>query len=100
MRSTLERHAQVQWAQVQWALAQQAQMPQVLALCTPQVAPPLRQAPPSQPATLYQQVVQPPSKSTGVGVTFNSSTDKAAPTGGQGAEGRGRQSTQGWDDNS
>ena len=100
MRATLERHAQVQWAQALRALAQQAQTPWALALHTPQVAQPLCQLPPSWPATLYQQVVQLPSKSTGVGVTFDSSTNKAAPTGGQGAEGHGRQSTRGQDDNS
>ena len=43
------------------------------------MAPPLHQPLPGQQATLYQQVVQPPSKSTGRGVTFDSSADKAAP---------------------
>ena len=100
MRAALERHAQVQQAQAPWTLAQQVQMPQALVPHTPQVAPPLCQPLPSQPATLYQQVVQPPNKSTRVGVTFNSSTNKAAPTGGQGTEGHGRQSTRGRDDNS
>ena len=64
------------------------------------MAPPLHQPPPSWPATLYQQAVQLPSKSTRVGVTFDSSADKAAPTGGQGTKGHGRQSTQGQDNNS
>ena len=95
MRDALDR-----WAQVQQAQTQQAQTPQALAPCVPQVAPPIHQPPSSQPATPYQQAVQLPSKSTGLGVTFDSSTDKAAPTGGQDAEGHGRQSTQGQDDNS
>ena len=87
MRATLERHAQAQRAQAPWALAQQAQMPWASALCAPQVAPPLHQPLPSWPATPYQQAVQPPSKSTGVGVTFDSSANKASPTGGQGTKG-------------
>ena len=95
MRATLERYAQAQWAQAPRAPAQQAQMLQTPVPHVPQVAPPTHQPPPGQPATPYQQVVQPPSKSTGVGVTFDSSTNKAAPTSGQGTEGHGRQSTQG-----
>ena len=53
-----------------------------------------------QPATSYQQAVQPPSKSMGLGVTFDSSADKPAATGGQDTDGHRRWSTQGWDDNS
>ena len=56
---------------------------------------PLHQPPPGQPATLYQQAVQPPGKSTGRGVTFDSSIDKAAPTGSQSAKDCGRQRTRG-----
>ena len=100
MRATLERHARVQLVQGPWAPAQRAQMPPMSAPHTPQMAPPLRQPPPSWPATPYQQAVQPPGKSTGRGVTFDSSTNKAAPTGGQGAEGHGRQSTRGQEDSS
>ena len=95
LRDALDRRAQAQWAQ-----AQQTQTLQALALRVPQVAPPIHQTPPSWPATPYQQVVQPPTKSTGVGVTFDSSADKAAPTGSQDAKGCERQSTQGWDNNS
>ena len=51
------------------------------------------------PATLYQQAVQLPGKSSGLGVTFYSSTTKPAPTGGQDADVHGRQSTRGQDDN-
>ena len=81
MRAALDRQAQVPWA-----LAPQA----------PQMVPPIHQPLPfsrSRPATPYQQAVQPPSKSTGLGVTFDSSADKPAATGGQDADGRGRQST-------
>ena len=81
------------WAQAPWAPAQQAQMPWAPVLHAPQVAPPLCQSPPGQPATPYQQAVHPPSKSTGLGVTFDSPADKAAPTSGQGAKSCRRQST-------
>ena len=100
MRATLERYAQMQRAQALRAPAQQAQTPQTPALHVPQVAPPIHQPLPSRPATPYQQAVQLPSKSTGVGVNFDSSANKAAPAGGQGTEGHGRQSTRGQDDTS
>ena len=100
MRTTLERHTRVQLTQGLWALAQQAQMSPASTPRTPQMAPPLHQPPTGQPATPYQQVVQPPGKSTGRGVTFDSSANKAAPTGGQGTEGHGRQSIRGWEDRS
>ena len=92
MRATIERHAQALWAQA----------PQVPPLQAPQMVPPLRQPLPSsgsQPATPYQQAVQPPSKPKGRGVTFNSSTDKLLAMGSQDADGHGRQRTQGGDDN-
>ena len=98
MRATLERHAQAQLAEGPRALAQQAQMLPTSALCTPQMEPPLHQPPPGWPATPYQQTVQPPDKPTGRGVTFDSPINKAAPTGGQSAEDRGRQRTRGWGD--
>ena len=69
----------------------------------PQMAPPICQPlpfPRGWPATPYQQAVQLPSKPTGLGVTFDSSADKPAPTGGQDANGHGRQGTQGQDDTS
>ena len=52
------------------------------------------------PATPYQQAVQLPGKSLGLGVTFDSSTTKPAPTGGQDANAHGRQVTRGQDGNS
>ena len=97
MRATLDRQAQAPRTPVPQAPALQAPV-----LQAPQMAPPLHQPLPSsrgQPATLYQQAVQPPSKSTGLGVTFDSSTNKPAATGGQDADGCGRQSTRGRDDN-
>ena len=90
MRDALNRRAQVQQAQMLRAPALCAPAPQA-----PQMAPPI-----CQPATPYQQAVQLPSKSTELGVTFDSSADKPAPTGGQDAKGHGRQSTQGRDDDS
>ena len=67
------------------------------------MAPPIRQPPPfpgGWPATLYQQAVQPPGKSSGLGVTFDSSTTKPAPTGSQDADAHRRQVTRGQDGNS
>ena len=92
MRATLVRQAQASWA-----LALQDPVPQAPAPQAPQMAPPICQPlpfPRGQPATPYQQAVQPLIKSTGLGVTFDSSTDKHAATGGQDADGHGRQSTQ------
>ena len=45
-----------------------------------------------------QQAVQPPGKSTGRGVTFDSTANKAAPTGGESTEDCGRQRTRGCED--
>ena len=98
VRATVERHAWAQMAQGPWALVQRAPMPPMSVPCTPQMAPPLRQPPPGWPATLYQQAVQPPGKSTGRGVTFNSRIDKTAPTGGQSSEDHGRPITRGQGD--
>ena len=67
----------------------------------PQMAPPLHQPLPSsgsQPATPYQQAVQPPVKPKGRGVTFDTSADKVAAVGGQDADRHGRQRTRDRDD--
>ena len=98
IRATTERHTRAQLAQGPRALAQQAQMPLMSVLCTPQMAPPLHQPPPGWPATLYQQVVQLPGKSTRRGVTFNSSVNKTSPAGGHSSEDHRRQRTRGWGD--
>ena len=101
LRATIDRQAQALRATVPQApmpLAPKSQAPQPQA---PQMAPLLCQPLPSsrsQPATPYQQAVQPPSKPKGRGVTFNSSTDKLAAMGGQDANGCGRQRTHGRDD--
>ena len=74
----------------------QAPLPQA-----PQIAPPLHQPLPSsgsQPAIPYQQVVQPPVKPKGRGVTFDTSVDKVAAIGGQDTDGHRRQRTRDQDD--
>ena len=95
MRAALDRQAPQQY--VPGPLIPPHLAPAQLAQ-TCQMAPPLCQLPPSSstwPATPYKQVVQPPSKSTGLGVTFDSSADKPAAPGSWEAEGCGRQSTRG-----
>ena len=62
----------------------------------PQMAPAIRQPPllsRSQPATLYQQTVQPPTRMLGLGVTFDSSASKPAPTDSRDTDVRRRQAT-------
>ena len=98
IRATVERHAWAQLAQDPRAPAQWAQMPPTSVLHTPQMAWPLHQPPPGQPATPYQQAVQLPGKCTGRGVTFDSSVDNTAPTGSQSSKDRRRQRTRGWGD--
>ena len=95
IRGAVERHTRAQLAQGLWAPAQQAQALPTSVLHTPQMAPPLHQPPSCRTATLYQQAVQLPGKSTGRGVTFDSSTDKAAPAGGQSTKEHRRQRTRG-----
>ena len=93
MRAAIDRQAQALWAQVLQAPPLQAS----------QMVPPLYQPLPSSrswPATLYQLAVQLLSKTTGLGVTFDSSTDKCAAAGGQDATTHGRPATRGWDDKS
>ena len=95
IRAAVERHTQAQMVQGPRAPAQWALMPPTSAPCTPQMAPPLHQPPPGQPATPYQQAVQPPGKSTGKGVTFDSSVDKTAPAGSQSSEDYGDRGLEG-----
>ena len=62
----------------------------------PQIPTPIRQPPlfpQSRQATPYQQQVQPPSKTSGLGVTFDSSATKPAPTTSQDTDVCGRQAT-------
>ena len=64
----------------------------------PQMAPAIGQPPllsQSRPTTWYQQMVHPPAKMMGLGVTFDSSATKPAPTDSQDTEIRGRQANQG-----
>ena len=55
VRAALERQAQAQLAQGPRGLAQWTQTPPTMAPHTPQMALPLRQPPPGQPSTPYQQ---------------------------------------------
>ena len=76
---------------------------QALAPQAPQMAPPICQPlplPRGRPATPDQQAVQPLSKSSGLGVTFDSSATKPAPTGDQDTDVHRRQGTRGQGDNS
>ena len=62
----------------------------------PQVAPAIHQPPllsQSQPTTPYQQTVHPPAKTMGLGVTFDSSATKPAPTDSQDTDVHGKQAT-------
>ena len=64
----------------------------------PQVAPAIHQPPPSRmslPATPYQQVVWPLSRTSGLRVTFDSSATKPAPSGSPDTDVRGRQARRG-----
>ena len=98
VRAAVERQARAQLVQGPRGLAQRAQTQPTSAPCTPQMALPLHQPPPRQPATPYQQAVQPPGKSTGRGVTSNSSVDKMVPAGGPSSQDHGRPATRGWGD--
>ena len=116
LRAAVNQQAQMLWtpgslapasqAQALRATAPQAPMPsapksQAPLPQAPQTAPPLHQPLPSsgsQPATPYQQAVQPSVKPKGRGVTFDTSADKVAAVGGQDANGCGRQRTHDQDD--
>ena len=67
----------------------------------PQMPTPIRQPPlfpQSRQATPYQQQVQSPSKTSGLGVTFDPSATKPAPTKSEDTDVHGRLATQGQDD--
>ena len=67
----------------------------------PQMAPAICQLPllsRSRLAAPYQQTVHPPAKTMGLGVTFDSSATKPAPTDSQDIDVHGRQATRGRDD--
>ena len=71
LRGTAKRITGAQMAQHPGGLAQRTLTPPTSTMCVHQMVLPLHQPPPWQPATPYQQVVQPPKKSTGRGVTSN-----------------------------
>ena len=98
LRGTAERNARAQMVQCPGSLAKRTQTPPTLAPCVPQMAPPLCQPLPGWPAMPYQQVVQPPKKSTGRGVASDPSTDKTAPAGSASSQDHGRSTTRGWGD--
>ena len=98
VRAAVERQARAQLVQGPRGLVQPTQTQPMPAPCTPQMALPLRQPPPGQPATLYQQAVQLPGKSTGRGVTSNPSIGKTAPTGSPSSQDCRRPTTRGWGD--
>ena len=70
-------------------------LPATSAPCAPQTVPPLHQLPLGGLATPYQQVVQPPKKPMGRGVTADAPTDKTASVGSVCAQDRRRPSTRG-----
>ena len=82
--------------QLKAALGMRGLVPRV-----PQMAPAICQPPLlswSQPATPYQQTVQPPTRTSGLGVTFDSSASNPAPTDSWDTNVCRRQATQGQDD--
>ena len=79
------------WASGQKALAQPMQVPSA-----PQGTLPVWQLGPIQPATLYQQAMQPPRRSTGRGLLARPPSDRAAPASESNYPDRGRQQTWGW----
>ena len=101
LRVAIDRQAQVMRAMVPQAPTSSAPKSQAPPLQAPQMVPPMCQPLPSsrsQPATPYQQAVQPPIKPKGRGVTFDSSTNKVVAVGGKDADGHGRQRTRSRDD--
>ena len=102
LRAAIDRQTQALRAMALQAPMPQASTLQAPMLQAPQMVPPLHQPLPSsgsQPATPYQQAVQPPSKPNWSEVTFDSSADKLVAMDGQDTDGRRRQRTRGRDDN-
>ena len=95
LRGMAKRIAGAQMAQLPGGLAQRTLTPPMSAPCMPQMVPPLCQPPPGQPATPYQQAVQPPKKPVGRGVTSNTPTDKTTPVGGASSQDHGRSNMRG-----
>ena len=96
LRGTAKRITGAQMAQSPGGLAQWMLTLPMPPPCMPQMVLPLHQPPPGQPATPYQQVVQPSKKPVGRGVAADTPTDKTAPVGGMCAQDCGRPSTRGW----
>ena len=98
LRGAIERNARAQMVQCPGGLAQWAQTQPMSVPCMPQMAPPLHQPQPGQPAMPYQQAVQLPKKSMGRGVASDPSTDKTTPASGASSQNRGRPTIRGWGD--
>ena len=96
--SHVGRSIQVRAMVERQARAQLAQGPRGLAPRTPQMVPPLCQPLPGWLSTPYKQAVQPPSQSSGRGVTFDSPMDKTSPAPGPSSQDHGRPTTRGWGD--
>ena len=96
LRGMAKRIAGAQMAQRPGGLAQRMPTLPTPLPCAPQMAPPLHQPPPGQPAMPYQQVVQLPKKPAGRGVAADTPTDKTTPVGGACAQDCGRPSMRGW----
>ena len=89
LRTAIDRQAQALRATVPQAPMPPTSTLQAPMLWAPQMVPPSR----SQPATPYQQAVQPPSKLKGRGVTFDSSANNLVAMGSEDTDGRRRQRT-------
>ena len=96
LRGMAERITGAQMAQCPGGLAQWTQTPPTSVPCMPQMVLHLHQSLPGWPAMPYQQVVQPPKKPTGRGVTSDTPTDKSTPVGSASSQDRGRSNTRGW----
>ena len=76
-------------------LAQRMPVPPTTTPCVPQTMP-ARQPHPEQPAMPHQQVVQPPKRPTGRGVSADTPAGKTTPVGGT-MQDRGRPAVRGWE---
>ena len=93
--SHIRRSIQVRAMVERQAQAQLVQGPRGLALHIPQMALPLCQPLPGWLSTPYKQAVQPPSQSSGRGVTFDSPVNKTSPTPSPSSQNHGRPTTRG-----
>ena len=95
IRGLAERNARAQMVQGPSGLAQWAQTQPTSVPHAPQMALPLCQPLPGQPAIPYRQAVQLPGKTTGRGVISDSCIKKTAPMGGPSSQDHRRPTTRG-----